>query len=61
MLSFWIRVPELTKNLSLVNTTELSVNIQCLLIKCLQKWVHKSANGGVLALFDNLGTSLFGV
>lgn len=52
---------ELTENLSLVSTTKLSVNIQCFLIKRLQKRVHQSANRCVLALLDNLGTSLFGV
>jgi len=63
MLSMYIgdRAMELTENLSLVNATKLGVDIQRLLIKRLQQGVHEATDRCILALLDNLGTSLFGV
>ena len=45
----------------LIHTTELEVDIEVLLVECLQARVQKTTEQWTLNLLDNLGTGLLGI
>ena len=50
-----------SKQLPLINTTELSINLEVLLVENLEDGVEETGKRSVVGLLDNLSTRLLGV